>query len=296
MSETPTLSRQYVKLCDPRDFEDPALLEMLRSILPERDPRTHIERKAWEFAMLALFLSEVGLLTDDARALSVGAGDERILFWLANRVGQIVACDIYGQGRFAAAEAAPSMLDDPAAHAPFPYRTDRLEARFMDARELAFPAGTFDFVFSLSSLEHIGTRADVARSARELGRVLAPGGYAVIATECLVRHHPLDAVAGAARTLGTLARPVRERGTWRRGLLTEMFTPAELQRQIVAPSGLELVQPLDLGLSRTAWELVLPADPGSWPAGTKPFGMVLLRAARSVFTSVCLVMRKAPAP
>ena len=67
-----------------------------------------------------LFLADVGVLTDDTRASSAGAGDERILFWLANRVGEIVATDTYGEGEFSGAEAKVSMAIDPRAHAPFP--------------------------------------------------------------------------------------------------------------------------------------------------------------------------------
>lgn len=107
------LSRQYVKLCDVRDFEDGGLLAMIRSLIPERDPRAYLERKAWEYGMLLLFLEEAGLLGEGTHALSVGAGNERVLFWLANRVGRMVATDIYGSGRFASAEADRSMLSNP---------------------------------------------------------------------------------------------------------------------------------------------------------------------------------------
>jgi SAM-dependent methyltransferase len=63
----------------------------------------------------------------------------------------------------------------------------------MDARQLELPADSFDLVFSISSIEHFGSRGDVTRAASEIGRVVKPGGYAVIITDCLVRLHPLDA-------------------------------------------------------------------------------------------------------
>ena len=72
--------RRFAKLCDREDFRDPAVLEVLRSILPERDPETHVERKVWEFAMLALSLRDLGRLHEGARVLAIGAGDERIAF------------------------------------------------------------------------------------------------------------------------------------------------------------------------------------------------------------------------
>jgi SAM-dependent methyltransferase len=290
------LSRRYVKLCDPADFRDPAVLAALREILPERDPEAHVERKAWEFAMLALFLDDAGRLTEDTQALAVGAGDERIVFWLANRMGRVVATDIYGEGRFRDREAAASMVADPAAHAPFPYREDHLEVRRMDARDLRFPDASFDVVFSLSSIEHVGSPSDVARAAGEVGRVLRPGGHAVIATDCLVRRHPLNAApVDFAVRLATLGRARRRATPRRRALLGEAFTVRELDRLIVRPSGLRLLQPLDTSLSEEAWENVariLPPDYRLEPASGSFYPHVLLRRDRSVFTSVCLVLEK----
>jgi SAM-dependent methyltransferase len=292
------LSRQYAKLCDIRDFDDPALLAVLRDILPERDPATHVERKVWEFAMLALFLEEAGRLNDATEALAIGAGDERIVFWLANRLGRVVATDIYGEGDFAGREAAPSMLDDPAAHAPFPYREERLDVRWMDARALDFPDGSFDAAFSLSSIEHFGSPAEIARSAREMGRVLRPGGHALVVTECFVHRHPLNAApVDLAVRLGTLGRKRRRASPRRRAVVDQVFTPRELLTRIVRPSGLELLQPLDLTLSPESWDnLTRSLDGGRLDPRTGDYWPhVLLQADRSVFTSVCLPLRK-PGP
>jgi ubiquinone/menaquinone biosynthesis C-methylase UbiE len=139
---------------------------------------------------VALGQEETGRMGEQTEALAVGAGDERIVFWLAKRLGRVVATDIYGEGDFAGREARPSMLEDPASHAPFPYREDRLEVRWMDARQLDFPDESFDVVFSLSSFEHFGMPDDIAAAARELGRVLRPGGRAFLATECFIRRRP----------------------------------------------------------------------------------------------------------
>jgi SAM-dependent methyltransferase len=280
------------KLCDVRDWDDAELLRVLREILPERDPATHIERKVWEFGMLALFLEQTGRMGEDTEALAVGAGDERIVFWLANRLGRVVATDIYGQGGFAGREARPSMLENPAAHAPFPYREDRLEVRWMDARKLDFPDESFDVVFSLSSFEHFGTPEDIATASRELGRVLRPGGYAFVATECFIHRHWSNAApADLAVKLATFGRKRRRAGLRRRAVVVEVFTPRELQRLIVEPSGLELMQPLDLtppprvNVTRTDADGLHPESGDYWPH-------VILRASRSLFTSVSLPLRK----
>ena len=94
------LRRQYVKLCDIRDFDDPDVRARIDDIVPGLEPPRHLHRKNWEYAMLTLFLEDSGLLREDTRILSVGAGHETVLFWLANRVAKVVATDIYGEGSF----------------------------------------------------------------------------------------------------------------------------------------------------------------------------------------------------
>ena len=288
--------RQFAKLCDVRDFEDADVLRMVRDILPERDPLAHIERKVWEFAMLALFLEETGRLHDETRVLATGAGDERMVFWLANRVGEVVATDIYGEGSFAEREATATMLSDPAAHAPFPYREDRLTVEYADARSLPYPDESFDVVFSLSSIEHFGGPGDVARAAREMGRVLRPGGHAFVVTECFVRLHPLE-TAFADSVVRALTFNAKRRGATPRRRLIEGFTPRELRTRIVRPSRLELMQRIDLSLSRESWDnlTVTHGDGRLDPATGEFYPHILLRSGRSVFTSACLPLHKAPA-
>ena len=288
--------RQLAKLCDVRDFEDADVLRVLRDILPERDPLTHVERKVWEFAMLALFLEQTGRLDESTTAIAIGAGDERMVFWLANRIGRVVATDIYGEGAFAEREATASMLTEPAAHAPFPYREDRLEVQYADARELPFADESFDVAFSLSSIEHFGGPADIARAAREMARVLKPGGHAFVVTECFVRLHPLE-TALADSAVRALTLNAKRRGATPRRRLHEGFTPRELHTRIVRPSGLELMQPLDLSLSPESWDnlTVSHGDGRLDPATGEFYPHILLESGRSVFTSVCLPLRKAPA-
>jgi SAM-dependent methyltransferase len=297
---TAPLRRQYVKLCDRRDFDNPAVRERIKSIVPGLEPEAELHRKLWEYATLTLFLEDVGKLDEGTEILSVGAGHEEVLYWLANRVCRVVATDIYGEGEFAGREAAASMLTDPAAFAPYPYSKERLEAFTMDARSLEFPNASFDAVFSLSSIEHFGSSVDISRAAREMGRVLRPGGYAFVVTECFLGRHPLNSrlVQTAIRfaSLGRLGQGATPR---RRAI--EVFTPAELHRYIVGPSGLELVQPLDRRLSPDSWDNVQ-----SWvgdhhePATGKPFPHIVLdirgkfpfKTYGAPWTSAALAMRK----
>jgi SAM-dependent methyltransferase len=294
--------RQYVKLCDLADFDDTGLRRRIRDIVPNHEPRAEVRRKFWEYAMLTLFLEDAGALHDHTQVLSVGAGHEEVLFWLANRVGKVVAIDIYGEGGFARQEADAAMLTNPKAFAPYPYREDRLKALKMDARALRFPDASFDVVFSLSSIEHFGAHGDVARAAREIGRVLRPGGLAFIVTECFVARHPLNSpILQTAIRIATLGRRCANATPRRRAV--DVFTSRELQRWIIQPSGLELVQPLDLTLSPETWQNVIiwrgqgefeasRGDP--WPhILLQPQGSAFfLRGGAAAFTSAALAMQK----
>jgi SAM-dependent methyltransferase len=293
------LTRHYVKVCDVADFSDPELCAAVGEIEGRPAPASLAERKQWERGMLALALGELGTLHDQASVLAIGAGTEPVLFWLANRVGMVTATDIYGEGKFAAVEAAESMLRNPAAFSPVDYRKDRLVVRHMDARRLEFPTGSFDAVYSLSSIEHFGSPQDIAGAAAEMGRVLRPGGTAVVVTECLVYLDPLDrAPVEFALRLGTLGQRRRGATLRRRVALGEAFTPRELESLIVGPSGLQLAQPLDLTLSPQSWDNLTTVHPtGRLEAATGRLDPhVLLKIHRSVFTSACLVLHKLPAP
>ena len=225
------LRRRYVKLCDLRDFDDPAVRERIDAIVPGLEPGARLHRKHWEYALLTLFFEEEGLLGEEVRILSVGAGHETVLFWLANRVAKVVATDIYGEGDFSDVEADRTMLNDPASFSPYAYRESHLEVLHMDAKNLEFEDDSFDGVFSLSSVEHFGSWADIRRSAAELGRVLRPGGAAFIATECFLG--------------GSMLTPRVQEWAARVAWPIRIFTPQTLRSEIVDPSGLELVQPLD---------------------------------------------------
>ena len=286
------LSRQYAKLCELPDFADPELAELIPEIAPDRSA-DEPHRKAWEFAMGALFLRDVGRLDGDAEILDVAAGHEEIVFWLTRRARRVVATDIYGRGAFGDREAAASMLVDPGAHAPYPYPEERLEVLDMDARRLEFPDESFDAVVSFSSIEHFGSPGGIAAGAREIGRVLRPGGHAFLVTELFVRQHPIDRtpVLFAVR-LATLGR--------RCGLATprwgptEVFNLRQLRNWVLKPSGLELMQPLELNFDESSGRNVhtIESDGTVSSSTGKPYPHILLRGHLSTFTSVCLPLVK----
>jgi SAM-dependent methyltransferase len=284
-SPRPTALRQYVKLCERADFEDVAFQAMLREIFPGIPQTEKVHRKYWELAMLGLYLQEVGALRADAEALSVGAGQEPILFWMANRVARMVATDIYGQGAFGQREADAVMLSNPAVHAPYPYREAHLEVHDMNALHLEFPDASFDIVFSLSSIEHFGGPQAAATAVREMSRVLRPDGHLLITTECLVGDQLAIRLAVLGRRL--LRATLRRRGT-------EVFSPRELERDIVDASGLELAQPLDTHVSAESFENLVRFTLGGGiqtPTGNV-CPHIVLRAYGVPWTSVFLALRK----
>ncbi len=288
------LTRRYVKLCDVRDFDDPIVQARIDDIVPGLDPEARRHRKKWEYAMLTLFFEDLGLLREDAEILSVGAGHETVLFWLANRVSKVVATDIYGEGAFGEQEADRTMLTDPASFSPYTYREEHLDVRHMDARRLEFPDESFDAVFSLSSIEHFGSWADIRRSAQEIGRVLRPGGAAFIATECFLGR---SLVTRSVQEAGSRATGGRMFGAMR------VFTPKTLISEIVEPSGLELVQPPDTTLPSESVQNVieLQSDNRITSASGAEFPHVVVRAKRNLgpvhvhtqrWTSIGLAMTK----
>lgn len=55
-----------------------------------------------------------------------------------------------------------------------------IEVRVGDVRHLPFDCGTFDFIFSNSTLDHFEDPDDVEKSVMELVRVLTPGGMLLL--------------------------------------------------------------------------------------------------------------------
>jgi SAM-dependent methyltransferase len=209
---------QLCELANPAKWDNPDWLRRLRDlkVLPHHKLAMH--RKSYEFTQLLFGLSRLDRLRDTTSVLSVGAGHECVLYWLANHAGRVVATDAY-EGRWQsenAQEGDARVVDDPASYAPFPYRTDRLSFMRMDGRALTFPDAEFDVVYSLSSIEHFGGLAGASAAVREMARVLKPGGILVVATEYILGGPPHE----------------------------EAFTRDDVQA-LVAASGLSLVEPID---------------------------------------------------
>jgi SAM-dependent methyltransferase len=210
---------QLCELANPAKWDNPDWMALLRSlkVVPTDKPSMH--RKGYEFTQLLYGLDRLGRLRDTTDVLSVGAGHEAILYWLANHVGHVVATDLYEEGRWESCggqEGDRRVINRPQDYAPFAYRKDRLVFMKMDGRQLAFRNNTFDVAYSLSSIEHFGGLSGAQAAVNDMTRVLKPGGLLVLATEYML--------AGAPHP--------------------EVFRPDEVHALITRP-GLRLLQPID---------------------------------------------------
>jgi SAM-dependent methyltransferase len=251
---------QLCELANPAKWDNPEWVSGLRSLASAPIEKAQMHRKAYELAQTIFGLRRLGKITESTSVLSVGAGHEPILYWLANHVGRVVATDLYEgawQSEFAR-EGTPEVLADADRFAPFSYRKDRLTFLRMNGAALAFRDHSFDVVYSLSSIEHFGGVEGARRSVTDMARVLKPGGVLALATEWCVR--------------GTAAG--------------EVFSPEQVRRIIDHPS-LHLVQPID----DRVWDRY-EMEPVDLRVDRFQTPHMLLKHDDSIFTSVFVFLEK----
>ncbi|MBI4830253.1 MAG: class I SAM-dependent methyltransferase [Candidatus Lindowbacteria bacterium] len=245
----------YNKLCDISDWREGPFTEYLRKL--NESPMIH--RKAWEYANCVWGLEELGVVCEESVALSVAAGHERPLFYFANKISRVVATDMYGGGP----DGDPEMLTNPWKFAPFPYRKDHLEVFLMDGAELSFAPESFDFIFSLCSIEHFGGHERAAKAMGEMYRVLKAGGVCCVSTEIILNNRPHN----------------------------EYFTHSELEQYVLkaAPFSLAGTDTIDLRISESL--LRHPIKLGE-EEDLRVSPHIVLEGGRRVFTSIILFLRK----
>ena len=251
---------QLCELANPAKWDNPEWMAVLRELKLPAEHRLAMHRKAYEFTQTVWGLRRLGALTDTTRIVSVGAGHEALLYWLANQAGWVLATDLY-QGAWqseGSLEGDIRVLAHPEEFAPFEYRRDRLRFLQMNGTALGLRTATFDVAYSLSSIEHFGGLAGARAAVEEMARVVRPGGLVVVATEWLVRG------------------PVRD----------EVFTPADVAHLFNVPS-LELVEPID----GRVWQRY-DATPVNLAANPFETPHMLVRIEDTVFTSVLAFLRR----
>jgi SAM-dependent methyltransferase len=251
---------QLCELANPAKWDNPDWIAVMESLVTLRTDSASMHRKSYEFTQLLFGLRRLGALSPAARVLSVGAGHEPPLYWLARETGHVYATDLYDPAWGAAfgGEGHASVLSDPAAYAPFDYPRDRLTFLRMDGSRLAFADGSFDIVYSLSSIEHFGGFEGARRSVADMARVLRRGGILALATEWCVRGE-----AGG-----------------------EVFSP-EAVRAIIDQPDLELVEPID----DRVWDRY-ETEPVDLRVNRFQTPHMLLRDGDTIFTSVMIFLRR----
>jgi SAM-dependent methyltransferase len=231
------------------------------------DRAPDIYRKGWEWTQAIWGLEQLDMIRPDYRAIGVGAGRECVIFWLGDRLRTVVASDLYGGAGWSDSggrEADQAVLEDPQRFCPRPIRSDVIEFKTLDGTDLnIYPADTFDFGWSLSSIEHFGSHERSADAVRELARVIRPGGVIALATEYLL-----------------LAEQTH----------VEYFNRQDLEDYVInAAPDLELIEPIDWSLPPADFLI----DSIVFPNGIdRTRRHVVLNDGSVQWTSVMLFLRK----
>jgi len=177
-------------------YEDPEWLEIhydIETYSTDKHVFQHTEgqiyRKGWEWTHCVYGLSKLGAIKPEATALGVGAGREPVIFWLADRVTMVTATDLYGNeiwSKNAGVEAPAAILEDCKAFCPRSFKVENVRFENADGVNLPYSDSSFDFCWSLSSIEHFGGLEAAAKAIAEMGRVTKPGGIVCVATEYLL--------------------------------------------------------------------------------------------------------------
>jgi SAM-dependent methyltransferase len=245
------------RLCDISDWR----LGPFHDVLSTLNWWPHIiHRKQWEYTLCILGLEKTGVVTPSASAIAVGAGSENPLYYFANKVDRMLATDVYG--KYPGNEAPADMLTKPEKYAPFEYRRGHLEVEYADALTLPYPESSFDFGFSLSSIEHFGGPEQTETAMREIHRVLKPGGVFCIVTELIL-------------TLGTIPHA---------------YTVEQIQRHLIDSTPLYLVEKeIDLTISESLLEHPIDLEQ---EMNLRVSPHIVLKSQGELFTSLILFFRK----
>jgi arsenite methyltransferase len=115
--------------------------------------------------------------TGAENVLDVGTGRGLLAIGAAKRLttGRVVGIDIWN-----ASDLTGNTADSFLQNAELEGVAERVEVRNADARRMPFPDGSFDVVLSNVCLHNIAGAKGRAEACREIGRVLRPGGVALV--------------------------------------------------------------------------------------------------------------------
>jgi SAM-dependent methyltransferase len=148
-----------------------------------------IYRKGWEWTQCLYGLRELQMLKPEYRALGVGVGRESVIYYLADHIAHVMATDLYGAQSWSSQggrEADLALLEASKAYCPVSVNFSKITFENQDGTHLTYANDSFDFAWSLSSIEHFGGHAAATKAMQEMARVVRPGGVVAVATEMLL--------------------------------------------------------------------------------------------------------------
>ena len=133
--------------------------------------------------MIFITLEKFGLLKNQKIGLSLGGGNERVLYSIANHIKKLFVTDLYDDNTSWDCARTKDPDEFIKVSKPFPIDDTKIKALKMDMRKLDFADNTFDFCYSSCAIEHIGGYQDFLQHFNEVNRVLKAGGIYVLTTE-----------------------------------------------------------------------------------------------------------------
>ena len=146
-------------------------------------------RKQWEFVYIVQALEHLKLLVPGRRALVFAAGQEPLISYFASKGVHVLATDIDHADAKKKGWVHTNQHSSSKNKLFRPYMLDKqkfdslVSFQTMDMNHINASIGTFDFVWSTCSLEHVGSIALGKSFALNSARLLKPGGLVVHTTE-----------------------------------------------------------------------------------------------------------------
>lgn len=152
------------KIADAIDFFHSEIIENI--FKTGEKPRLHL--KQWEYAQVLRGAYISGKYNDKSIMLGLGCGQEKTIPILAQAAKRVYVTDLYSEN---------AQWDVAKGNAAQLYSTSRnIKVLNMDMRNISFENNTFDFIWSICALEHIGTPEEILNTLNEIYKVLKPDG------------------------------------------------------------------------------------------------------------------------
>jgi SAM-dependent methyltransferase len=129
------------------------------------------------------------MLKPEHRAVGVGGGREPVIYYLADHIGHVTAIDLYGNAawsRSGGKESDLTLVEESKKFCPSSVDFSKITFEHQDGTNLLFDDNSFDFAWSLWSIEHFGGHGAARQAIQEMGRVVRPGWIVAVATEMLM--------------------------------------------------------------------------------------------------------------